>query len=333
MTRSGRPSIGRIAQYLLVVWAACTLNFALPHLAPGDPIDYRFAGEANALSDEGREALRAEYGIDGPLVDQYGRYWADLAGGDLGTSLIHNRPVTDVLAARLPWTLALVGLAGLLSAVIGTVLGVLAAQRRGRRRDLALVSGLLALDAMPGFWVGMLLIAVFSVQLGWLPSFGAVPLDGVGGIAWLVEVARRLVLPLATITLATVGGTFLLARASMAATLGQPYVLMAEAKGVPRRGIVYRHALRNALLPVSTNVLLGFGLLLSGAVVVETVFSYPGLGRVVYEAVIARDYPLLRGAFLFITLGVVIVNVLADVLYPLLDPRVRRRPPTAPCPG
>ncbi|MGH9182300.1 MAG: ABC transporter permease [Acidimicrobiales bacterium] len=321
-----RRALPRAAQYLLVLWAASTLNFLLPHMAPGDPVDYLFSGEASAaLPEESRRQLRADYGVDGSLLEQYGRYWASLATGDLGVSVRHSRPVTEVLLERLPWTLALVGIAGLTSALIGTLAGVAAAWRRGGRRDVGLVSGVLALDAMPGFWIGMLLISVFAVQLGWLPSFGAVPLSmDEGRIVWLVDVARRLVLPVATITLATLGGTFLLARASMLSTLGQPYILMAEAKGVPSRRIAYRHALRNALLPVATNVMLGFGVLLSGAVVVETVFSYPGLGRLVYDAVIERDYPLLRGAFLLLTLGVVAANLVADLCYPLLDPRVRR---------
>jgi peptide/nickel transport system permease protein len=326
VVRPDGRGLRRAAQYVLVLWTACTVNFALPHLAAGDPIDYLFAGEANALSEDGRQQLRADYGLDGSTLDQYVRYWQGLARGDLGTSVIHARPVTEVLLARAPWTIALVGLGSVLSAVLGTLLGVMAARERGRRRDVALVSGLLVLDAMPGFWVAMVLIAVFSVQLGWLPSFGAVPLEAVGSVGWLTEVARRLVMPVATITLTTVGGTFLLARASMVSTLGQPYVLLAEAKGVSPRGVAYRHALRNALLPVTTNALLGVGVLLSGAVVVETVFSYPGLGRTVYDATIARDYPLLQGGFLLITLGVVGANAVADLLYPRLDPRVRRAP-------
>lgn len=316
--------LGRVGQYLLVLWAALTINFVLPHLAPGDPVDY-LAGDATALNVAQRAQLRAEYGLDGSLGEQYGRYWQRMAHADLGISVRHSRPVVGVLAERLPWTLVLVGTATVLSAVVGTLAGAAAARRRGTPLDVGLVGGLLLLDAMPGFWIAMVLVAVFAVELGWLPSFGAVPLAGAGiGLAWLAEVARRLILPVSTITLATVGSTFLLARASMLAALDQPYVLMAEAKGVGPRGVVYRHALRNALLPVSTHATLNLGALLSGAVVVETVFAYPGVGRLIYEAVIARDYPLLQGAFLLVTTGVVGANVVADLVYPLLDPRVRR---------
>ncbi|MBW3615051.1 MAG: ABC transporter permease [Actinobacteria bacterium] len=319
-----RRAVTRLAPYVAVLWAAITLNFLLPHLAPGDPTD-QFSGEANALSAEQRDRLRANYGLDGSLVEQYGRSWARLAHGDLGTSVRYSRPVAEVLVDRLPWTLALVGSATALSTTIGVLAGAFAARRRGRRRDLLAVGGLLALDSMPGFWIGMVLVAVFAVHLGWLPSFGAVPLDAAGGgAAALVEVGRRLVLPVATLVLATVGTTFLLARGAMVSALEAPYVQLAEAAGLPPRRIVYRHALRNALLPVSTHLAVTVGALLSGAVVVETVFAYPGLGRVTFEAVQARDYALLQGAFLMVTVAVVAANALADLAYPRLDPRVRR---------
>lgn len=320
MRRAG----SRVGQYALVLWAALSLNFLLPHLAPGDPANY-FAGDANNLSAANRERIRADYDLDGSLATQYGRYWAKLASADLGTSVRHSRPVAEVLAARLPWTAVLVGAAIALTATLGTALGALAARRRGKRGDLALVGGLLLLDAMPGFWIGMVLIAAFAVQLGWFPSFGAVPLGVAAGSAtWVAEVVRRMVLPVTTIVLATLGSTFLLARASVVSALEAPYVLLAEATGLSPARVLYRHALRNALLPVFTNVALSVGFLLSGAVVVETVFAYPGLGRMTYEAVVARDYPLLQGAFLLVSVGVVAANLFADLLYPLLDPRVRR---------
>lgn len=319
-----KRSLARLAQYALVLWAATSLNFLLPHLAPGDPTDY-FAGEANALSTQARERLRADYGLDGSLVEQYGRSWARLAHGDLGTSVRYGRPVADVLAGRLPWTLTLVGLGTVIATIVGVAAGAFSASRRGRRGDLAMVGGLMTLDSMPGFWIGLMLVAVFAVQLGWFPSFGAVPLDvAAPSVTWIYEVARRLALPLATFVLATVGTTFLLARAAMVSALEAPYVELAEAAGLSRRRIIYRHALRNALLPVFTHLTLTLGTLLSGAVVVESVFSYPGLGRVALEAVKARDYALLQGAFLLITLAVVAANLLADMAYPLIDPRVRR---------
>jgi peptide/nickel transport system permease protein len=320
-----REGGARLAQYALVIWVALTLNFALPRLAPGDPLDYLFGQEVNTLTEAQKQQVLRELRLDRPVMEQYVGYFTGILRGDLGRSVRYRMPVTDVLADRIRWTLALIIPALIIKAIIGTVLGALAAWRRGTTRDLGLLTTMLALDSMPAFWTGMILISVFAVQLGWLPSFGAMPLDTGGDPVTLAfEIGRRLILPVTTITLATVGSVFLLARASMLTTLGEDYVMMAQAKGLPERTVILRHALRNALLPVYTSLTLSLGVLASGAVVVETVFSYPGLGRVVYEGVLARDYPLLQGAFLFVTLGVVAANLLADLTYPLLDPRVRR---------
>ncbi len=319
-----RRALRHWGHYALALWAALTLNFLLPRLAPGDPIDY-LLGESVQLSASDLQRLRAEYGLDDSLLEQYVDYWARLTSGELGISVRFGEPVAKVLADRVPWTVLLVGIGTLASALLATAAGAAAAWRRGGRRDVGLVTGVLALDAMPGFWIGMLLISVFAVELGWLPSFGAAPLVASGRLDWMLEVARRLVLPVTTLVLATLGGTFLLARGAMLTTLDEGYVRMARAKGAPERRVVVRHALRTALLPVYTNVALSFGALLSGAVVVETVFAYPGLGRLLFEGVLARDYPLLQGAFVLVTLGVVAANLVADLTYPLLDPRVRQQ--------
>ncbi len=180
----------------------------------------------------------------------------------------------------------------------------------------------LVLDAMPGFFIGMILIAVFAVQLGWFPSYGAATIDG-EGLVWLGEVLSRMALPVATLVLAGLGGFFLLARAAMVGSLDEPFVRLARAKGLSERRVALNHCLRTALLPVYTNLTLAAGVLLSGSVVVESVFAYPGLGTLIFDAVIVRDYPLLQGAFLMITAGIVAANLLADLTYPLVDPRVR----------
>jgi len=306
-----------------VLWFALSLNFLLPHLAPGDPIDF-LAGDANSLTADGRDRLEQAFGLDGSVAEQYGRYWARLATGDLGTSVRTGRPVSTVLLGRLPWTLVLMVTSALIAAVLAVMAGAAAARRRGQRRDAGLTVAVLLVDSMPSFWISMVLVAVFAVQLGWFPSFGAVPLDSAWpDPAWLVEAGRRLVLPVAAVVLSTVGPTFLLARAAMVSALEAPYVLLAEATGLSPRRIVYRHALRNALLPVFTNLTVTLGTVVSGVVIVETVFSYPGLGRQIYEAVQRRDYLLLQGAFTLVTLTVVGVNALADAVYPRLDPRVR----------
>ena len=320
-----REGIIRLAQSALVIWIALTLNFTLPRLAPGDPLDYLLGQEANTLTAAQKQQVLREFRLDRSLPEQYAGYLAGILRGDLGRSIRFREPVADVLADRLPWTLLLILPALALNTIIGTILGALAAARRGRRRDLGLLACMVTLDAMPAFWTGMILISVFAVQLGWLPSFGAVPLS-IGGstLTLAFAIGRRMILPVATITLTTVGAVFLLARASMLTTLDEDYVLMARAKGLSERRAIFGHALRNAWLPVYTSVTLSLGALAGGAVVVESVFSYPGLGRVIYEGVLARDYPLLQGAFLLVTVGIVAMNLVADLTYPLLDPRIRR---------
>jgi peptide/nickel transport system permease protein len=317
-----RAVAAKAFQYALVLWAAATLNFLLPHLAPGDPVQYLYGGEALGLSREAVEQVRAGYGLDRPLPEQYLAFWGGLLRGDLGRSVQFNRPVVDVLAEYLPWTVALVGVATVLALLVGVAAGAWAAWHRGRRRDAGAMAAVLVLDSMPGFWIGMILIAVFAVGLGWFPSYGAVAIDAEGW-AWLADAVHRTVLPATTLALATFGGFFLLTRAAMVTVLDEPFVRLARAKGVPERRITLNHALRTALLPVWTNLALVLGTLLSGAVVVETVFAYPGLGRLIFDAVTARDHPLLQGAFLLVTLGIVAANALADLTYPLLDPRVR----------
>ena len=238
-------------------------------------------------------------------------------------SVRYGRPVTELLGERIGWTLLLVGTALLLATVIGTLLGFRSAWRRGQKGDAGELSGIMLLDSLPPFFIGMMLLLVFAVQLRWLPSFGAQPSVPETGLAQVVEVGKRLVLPLVTLAIASVGPIYLVARSALLSESREDYVLMAEAKGLSERA-VRRHAQRNALLPVSTVVLIGLGTMVGGAVVIETVFSYPGIGRLIYESVLARDYPVLQGAFLLLVLAVLAANFVSDLLYPLLDPRVRR---------
>ena len=319
-----RHAARTLLQYLLVLAAAVCLNFALPRLAPGDVVDYLFPPEqTGALSAEQRAMVLDEFGLDQPVPTQFGRYLAGLARGDLLVSVRYGRPVTELLGERIGWTLLLVGTALLLATVIGTLLGFRSAWRRGQKGDAGELSGIMLLDSLPPFFIGMMLLLVFAVQLRWLPSFGAQPSVPETGLAQVVEVGKRLVLPLVTLAIASVGPIYLVARSALLSESREDYVLMAEAKGLSERA-VRRHAQRNALLPVSTVVLIGLGTMVGGAVVIETVFSYPGIGRLIYESVLARDYPVLQGAFLLLVLAVLAANFVSDLLYPLLDPRVRR---------
>ncbi len=312
-----------MAQYALVLLVAISLNFAIPRLAPGTPIDYLVPSEQVAtITPEQRERVLTQFGLEKPLFEQYRLYLAGIVQGDLGVSVQTGRPVTDMLLERLPWTLVLVGGAIGASLVVGAGAGFYAASRRGGRTDTAGLAFFMAVDSMPPFWIGMLLLVLFSGYLQVLPVFGALPTEGAGGLAFGREFVERLALPLITLSLVRVGWIFLIARSSLAGELSEDYVLMAEAKGLPRRRVV-GHGIRNALLPLVTAVAVEAGTLVGGATVVETVFSYPGLGRLIYESVLSRDYPVLQGAFLLMAIGVIAANLLADLLYPLVDPRVR----------
>ena len=320
----GRQLLRALPLSLLVLGVAIVLNFALPRLAPGDPMDFLIPAEQAALvSPEQREELAASYGLDGSTWEQFTRYVADLAQGDLGTSTRHGRAVTSLLAERLPWTLLLVGTSVVLSTLIGAALGFRSAWRRGTKSDVRTLTAVMVVDSFPPFFVALLLVLLFSVTLQLLPVFGALPSGGAHGLALVAEVARRAVLPIASLTLAGLGSAYLVARSAAVAELGEDYVIMAAAKGLAPAG-VRRHARRNALVPVWTVAMLNVGALFGGAAPVETVFAYPGLGRLIYESVLSRDYPVLQGCFLLIAAGVIAANLVAEVVYPFLDPRVRR---------
>jgi peptide/nickel transport system permease protein len=319
-----RHVLRTVAQYGAVLVAAIALNFALPRLAPGDAIDYLLPPEqAGALTPEQRAEILDRFGLNDSLPAQFKDYVAGIARGDLLVSIRFGRPVTSLLGERVGWTLLLVGGALVLSTVIGAFLGFRSAWRRGTSADTGTMAGMMFLDALPPFFVGMLLLLAFSVGLGWFPSYGALAPSDASGLESIGEVLKRAVLPIATLGIAGLGPMYLVARSALVSELAEDYVLMAEAKGLTDKE-VRRHAARNALLPVSTVALVGLGTLVGGAAVVETVFSYPGLGRLIYESVLARDYPVIQGAFLLLIVTVVVANLLNDLVYPYLDPRVRR---------
>jgi len=317
---------GRGAQYLLVLALTVALNFFLPRMMPGSPLVFLAGEDVGFLDAEQRKQLYGLYGLDQPQWKQFVTYVANLARGELGYSFQRGRPISDMIAERLPWTLLLVGISLVLATLLGVALGAAAAWRRGTSLDLGTLGVAMLFESVPSFWLGMIFIAIFGATLGWLPIFGATT-AGAAFSGWLLVLdrARHLVLPLATLTLITMPGTYLIMRYSMLSVLGEQYIATARAKGVAERFVLRRHAVRNALLPVATVFMLNLGFIASGATVIETVFSYPGLGRLLYEAVLNRDYPVLQGTFFVITVTVIAANVLADLLYPLIDPRVRRR--------
>jgi peptide/nickel transport system permease protein len=318
------PWLSRLAQYAVVLWVTLTLNFILPRVMPGNPLALLAGAEVTALTADERSMLLSEAGLDRPLTTQYLHYLGNLARGDLGYSYQRHEPVTAVLASRLPWTLLLTVSSSLAAVLLGLVFGALAARHHGRPVDAGLLGTFMLLESLPVFWVGMVLIALVAVQVPLFPTFGAVTTwIEYRGIAWVVDVAHHLVLPLVTLTVATVSSTFLVARAAISTVLSEPFIRAARAKGVTGTRLLVRHVLPNVLVPVVTVFGMNLAFAVGGATLVETVFSYPGVGRLVYEAVLSRDYPVLQAAFLMITLVVLLANLVIDACYPWLDPRLR----------
>lgn len=314
----------RILQYVLVLLIAITLNFMLPRMMPGNPLALLAGADVGLLSPEQRAEVAARAGLDRPIVDQYTSYLGNLVQGDLGFSYRQKRPIVDMILERLPWTFLLAGSALLFSAVVGVALGAFSAWRRGRPTDLTLLGLMIALDSLPSFWLGMLFVSLFAVQLGFFPSGGAITAaSSLEGVDLALNIASHAVLPVLTLSLLSVPGVYLTMRYAMLSVLGEDFIRTARAKGVSERRVLFRHVARNALAPVATVLALRLGLAFGGTVVVETVFSYPGLGRLIFEAVSGRDYPVMQATFLVFTVAVLLSNLLADVLYPLIDPRAR----------
>jgi peptide/nickel transport system permease protein len=313
----------KLAILALTLLAVATFNFILFRVLPGNPIQLQ--ARAGNLSPEAIQRLREIYGLDQPLVSQYLIYLRDVFTGQFGTSITFQRPVADILAERMLNTLILLAAATVLVVVLGIGLGIVAAARRGSRLDNSVVVGALVFWSLPTFWTGLILIFVFGVFLHALPVSGtSTPGSSfTSPVASLVDLARHLVLPTITLALVDIGQFVLITRSSLVDVLTEDYILTAKAKGLSRRQVVWRHGVRNALLPVVTTTALYVGLTIGGAIQVETVFSWPGMGRLMYDAVLRRDYPILEATFFIFALVVIAANLVSDLLYQVLDPRVR----------
>jgi peptide/nickel transport system permease protein len=312
----------RIATSLAIVAGVVTLTFLLLHAAPGDPAERLLGPTATA---EQVAAARRALGLDQPLAEQYAKWVSHAARGDWGTSLATGRPAGRLIAEAWPATVRLVGLSLVLSYLLGVTLGAVQARLAGTRADTALSVASVTLYALPGYWLGLMLVMLFTYRWRALPAFGAAGLDAdfLTGTARLVDALRHLALPLTTLTLIGIGGTARFVRGAMLDVASQPFVLVARSKGIPERRVTYHHVLRNALIPVVTLLGLSLPALFSGAVFVEAIFAWPGVGRVLVEAVQARDYPVVMAATTVSALLVVTGNVLADLLVSWIDPRVR----------
>jgi peptide/nickel transport system permease protein len=321
------PAAARLGVYTFTLWAVLSLNFALPRALPGSPLN-ALQDPDNSLfvSDERvRARVLAYYGLDRPWWEQYAAHLEGLARGDLGWSIRLHAPVGQIVWSRLPWTLLLVIPSLVVASAVTLAAGVEAGWARGSRLDRALTVGFTLVRTVPAFFLGVLAIKLFSVQLGLFPLAGATTPFRQYESAWeqALDVLHHWALPAGVLTLDLLGARFLLVRNSMVTVLGEPYMLVARAKGLPDRALKYRHGLRNALLPFFTAFSAQVGVAVAGAVFIETLFAYPGMGRLLFEAVGARDYPLLQGAFLVVALAVLAANLAADVLYGRLDPRTR----------
>ncbi|MGY0831330.1 ABC transporter permease [Azospirillum argentinense] len=310
------------AQVVFVLLGIALINFFLLHLAPGDAAQV-LAGESGAATPEYMEALRRQFGLDQPLYVQFLRYLGNLMTFDLGYSFRQSLPVSELILQRLPATLLLMGTAIGFALVAGCSLGFLAARRAGKLTDTVISIVALLFYATPVFWVGIMLIVVFSVMLDWLPVGGMTSVEAnLSGLALVGDVALHLVLPAVTLGLFYLAIYARLMRAAMLEVYGQDFVRTARAKGVRPRRIAWRHVLRNALLPIVTTLGVQLGSILGGAVLVETVFSWPGLGRLAFAALFQRDLNLLLGILFCSSVVVVLVNIAVDLVYTLLDPRI-----------
>ena len=316
--------------FVLTLWAAITVNFFIPRLMPGSPADAalaRFAGQG-PVSAAQRQAIQAMLGLPhGSLLSQYGSYLADIARFRFGVSYTYfPQPVASVIGQALPWTLVLVGTATVISFAVGTLLGVLAAWRHGRTLDALATVGSSFTSAFPYFWTALLLLFGFGFTLGWFPIKGAydAATSPNASLSFIGDAAYHSVLPAITIVISVLGGWVLSMRNNMINTLGEDYVTFAEANGLHGRTVALRYAARNALLPNMTLFALALGLVVSGSILTEYVFGYPGVGYLLANAISNRDYPLLQALFLVITVCVLVANFLVDLVYTWLDPRIRR---------
>ncbi|HWV34234.1 MAG TPA: ABC transporter permease [Thermomicrobiales bacterium] len=320
----GRYISRQLASIIPTIFLSIVLNFILLHSAPGDPA--RIMAGMDNPSPEQIAAIRSQLGLDKPLPVQFFNYVKQLAQGNLGQSITYKQPVFDLIMSRLPATLLLTVTSAVIALVIGTLLGAFAAQKSGKPVDSALSFGNYALFAVPSFWLGLIMIVIFSSKLGWLPTSGmrTVRADYTG---WrdTLDVLQHLVLPVATLALVQIPIYFRITRASVVQQQREDYVTTFRATGIPETRIFRRYALRNGLLPTVTLFGLSLGFVFTGAALVEIVFAWPGIGRLTLDAVFRRDYPLLLGIYLVLAIAVSLAVLITDLVYALLDPRIRLR--------
>jgi peptide/nickel transport system permease protein len=318
----------RLGFFALTLWAALTLNFFLPRLMPGNPAEAMMGKFRGPVSPQALKALELAFGVNTheSLVAQYFGYIGDVATGKFGTSLyFYPQSVGRVILDAIPWTLGLVGITTILAFVLGTGIGIVAAWRRGSRLDSVVPPVFVITTAIPYFWIGLMLILVFAVRLQWLPAAFAFDITMTPSLTlpFIANILEHAVLPATALLVTTIGTWILIMRNNMITTLAEDYVRMARAKGLPGRRIMFDYAARNAILPNLTGFAMSLGFVVGGAILVEYVFNYPGVGYMLLQAVNNEDYPLMQALFLLITVTVLLAILLADIATAVFDPRTR----------
>ena len=308
-------------RYIISFFIIVTLIFIIPRMMPGDPFVSLLGEEVYYRSPDLVEELKAQYGLDRPLPEQYISYLDNLVQGNLGYSFHYSQPVWDVIAYKMKWTFVLLIPSVILGALLGIVVGAAVGWRRASGRDTGITSLFLFLYSMPHYWLAMLFVLIFAFYLGLFPLSGITG-GGLAGVDKFRDVLWHMALPVFVLTIFGAAYNYFIMRSAVIQVSAEGFVLAARAKGLMERDVLFRHVLRNAMLPLVTVIALDFGFMVSGALLVEIVFSWGGMGTLVYDAVMARDYPLLHGSFLVIAVCVLAANFLADAMYSVLDPRI-----------
>jgi len=315
-------AISKAIGAIITIFAIICANFLLFRLIPGDPIRMMFRDPR--VSAEAMQSAREKFGLDKPLWGQFICYLEELSHGNLGISFWQRRPVLEVIADRIPQTLLLIIAALIMAVIVGTILGAIAGWKSGTKLDSSILTVSLALWAVPGFCIAIIFLLIFAFKLAIFPLGGiSTPASGLSGFAHWRDVLWHLFLPGSSLVIWYMGEYVILMRSSMVDVLGQDYITTARAKGLKESAILRNHAIRNALLPVITMTGINLGYVVAGVVQTETVFAWPGVGRLMYDAVMKRDFPLLQGTFLVLAVAVVLANLVVDLIYGYIDPRIK----------
>lgn len=315
--------IKRILQAIITVLIVVVINYILFRVMPGNPLAMIMRNPK--ASPEAVMKTKALFGLDKPWYVQFGIYFKQLLKGDFGLSFMYKKPVIEIIGGKVLPTILLAAVSETIAIIIGIIIGTISAWKRGTKADVISLSFSLITYSMPTFWLGIVLVAFFSVYLGAFPTTGMVTPGLSGGGFWMTfkDVAKHLFLPALTLSLVLIGEYALVMRNSLLDVLSEDYINTARAKGLTEKDIIKKHAIPNAKLPMVTIIAINMGFMIAGAMQVETVFSWPGIGRLMYDALSNRDYPLLQGIFFIISVSVVLANLIADILYSYLDPRIK----------